>query len=148
MSQGTRCHQFAMYVVYESPLQMLCDNPSNYKKEPETMEFLSKVPVIWEDTRVLDARVSDYILLARKSKQHWYIGAMTDWDARDMDVDFSFLDDGNYSIKIWQDGINADKHASDYLMIEKEINNKTILPIHLAPGGGWVGKISPVNDTD
>ena len=78
VSMGTRCQQLAMYVVYESPLQMLCDNPTNYYREPECMEFLSKVPSVWEETKVLDAKIADYILLARKSGDDWYVGAMTD----------------------------------------------------------------------
>ena len=82
MSPGTRCHQLGMYVVFESPLQMLSDNPSNYYREPECMEFLEAVPTVWDDTKVLDAKVSDYILVARRSGDKWFVGAMTDWDPR------------------------------------------------------------------
>ena len=141
MSQGTRCHQLAMYVIYESPLQMLADSPSNYMKEKDAMDFLSPVPSIWDTTIVLDAKVSYYILMARKSGNKWYLGAMTDWDARDLKVDFGFLPDGNYTLEIWQDGINADRYASDYKRITKAVSKNTKLDIHLAPGGGWVGVI-------
>ncbi len=82
MSPGTRCHQLGMYVVFESPLQMLSDNPSNYYREPEAMEFLEAVPTVWDDTKVLDAKVSDYILVARRSGDKWFVGAMTDWTPR------------------------------------------------------------------
>ena len=94
MSQGTRCQQLAMYVVFESPLQMLADSPSNYLREPESLEFLSAVPTVWDETRVLDARLGEYILLARRHGKEWYVGAMTNWTARDLDLDLSFLGSG------------------------------------------------------
>ncbi len=141
MSQGTRCHQLAMYVIYESPLQMLADSPSNYMKEIDAMDFLTPVPTVWDTTLVLDAKVSDYILMARKTGNKWYLGAMTDWDARNLKVDFGFLPDDNYTLEIWQDGINADRYASDYKRITKAVSKNTKLDIHLAPGGGWVGVI-------
>lgn len=142
MSQGTRCHQLAMYINFESPLQMLADNPTHYYKEPECMEFLSKVPVMWDDTKVLDAKVSEYILTARRYGNNWYIGAMTNWTPRDLTVDFSFLPEGNYKLEIWQDGINADRDANDYKKVSQTINKNTKLDIHLAPGGGWAGILS------
>lgn len=139
MSQGTRCRQLAMYVVYESPLQMLADSPTNYLKEPECMEFLSKVPVVWDYTKVLDAKISKYVLLARKSGDKWYVGAMTDWQPRNLNIDFSFLDDGReYKATIYQDGINADRNANDFKMIKKTITKNDKLEIHMSPGGGWV----------
>lgn len=146
MSQGTRCHQLAMYVVFESPLQMLADNPSNYRREKECMEFLSAVPVTWDDLRVLDAKVSEYIILARKKENTWFLGAMTDWAAREMTIDFQFLDDGDYSLEIWQDGLNADKHAADFKKIRTTVNNKSKIAIHLASGGGWVAIASPIDN--
>ena len=85
MSLGTRCHQLAMYVVYESPLQMLADSPTNYLREPETMEFLRPVPTVWDETRVLDARIGDYVVVARRKGQDWFVGAMTDWTPRELD---------------------------------------------------------------
>ena len=112
MSQGTRCQQLAMYVVFESPLQMLADAPSNYLREPESLEFLSAVPTVWDETRVLDARVGEYILLARRHGKEWYVGAMTNWTARDLDVDLSFLGSGAYQADIYHDGSNADRVGS------------------------------------
>jgi alpha-glucosidase len=143
MSQGTRCQQLAMYVVYESPLQMLADNPSNYYREPECMEFLSKVPVVWDDTKVLDAKLSDYVLLARRSKDKWYIGAMTDWTAREMIIDFTFLGEGEYKITMYQDGINADRNGNDYKILKGKITRKDKHKIKLAPGGGFTAVIEP-----
>jgi len=139
MSQGTRCHQLAMYVVYESPLQMLADNPTHYYQEPECMEFLSPVPSVWDDTRVLEAKVSDYIVMARKNGDTWYLGAMTDWTARDFTIDFSFLDAGKYELILWKDGENAHRNATDYKKETLTVTDASKLSVHLAPGGGWVG---------
>lgn len=141
MSQGTRVHQLAMYVVYESPLQMLADSPSNYMKEPEIVSFLSKVPTTWDETIVLEAKVSDYVIIARKSGDDWYIGAMTDWTSRKFQIDLSFLDGGKYNAEIYQDGINADRYASDYKRVIKVISKNDKIDIDLAPGGGWVARI-------
>ncbi len=141
MALGTRCHQLAMYVLYDAPLQMLSDSPSNYLREPETMEFLGAVPTTWDDTRVLDARIAEYVLVARKNGPDWYVGAMTDWDQRDLDVDFSFLPEGNFTLDAYQDGINADRNASDYKKTNTQVNRTTKLKIHLAPGGGWAARI-------
>ena len=141
MSPGTRCHQLGMYVVFESPLQMLADNPTNYYREPECMEFLSNVPSVWDDTRVIDAKVSDYIAIARRSGDTWYIGAMTDWDARALEINLKFLEQGNYKMKIWKDGINADRNASDFAVEEMEITSASKVKIEMAPGGGWVAVI-------
>lgn len=140
-SMGTRCQQLAMYVVYESPLQMLADNPTNYYREPVCMEFLSKVPSVWDKTIVLDAKIADYVLLARQSRNDWYLGAMTDDKARDFVVDFSFLDKGTYTADIWQDGINADRNGNDFKKISVEVTKETKLNIHLAPGGGWAARV-------
>lgn len=145
MSQGTRCQQLAMYVVYESPLQMLADNPTNYYREPECMDFLSKAPVEWDDTKVLDAKVSDYVLLARKSKDRWFIGAMTDWTPRELIIDFSFLDEAaEYQIKIYQDGVNAEKNANDYKILTGKITKKDLHKIKLAPGGGFAAILEKI----
>jgi alpha-glucosidase len=143
MAMGTRCHQLAMYVVFESPLQMLSDSPSNYLREPEIMEFLDPVPTEWDDTRVLDARIADYVLLARRNGRDWYVGAMTDWTPRDLEVDLSFLPEGNFMMDAYQDGVNADRYASDYKKTTTPVSKTTKLKIHLAPGGGWAARIHP-----
>jgi len=143
MSLGTRCHQLAMYVIYESPLQMLADSPSNYLREPEMMEFLAPVPTEWDDTRVLNARIADYVLMARRNGADWYVGAMTDWTPRELEVDFSFLPEGNFQMEAFQDGVNADRYGSDYKMVKSQVNKTTKLAIQLAPGGGWAARIHP-----
>jgi len=141
MSLGTRCHQLAMYVVYESPLQMLADSPSNYLREPECMEFLAKVPTVWDETKVLDAKVADYVLVARKNGAEWYVGAMTDWTGRELTVDFSFLGKGRHTIDIYKDGINADRFGNDYKKETRKISARDKMKIKLAPGGGWAAII-------
>jgi len=143
MSLGTRCHQLAMYVVYESPLQMLADTPSNYLHEPEAMEFLAAVPTEWDDTKVLAAKIADYVVVARRSGRDWYVGAMTDWTPRSLDVDLSFLSEGTFTMEAYQDGVNADKFASDYKKTTVGVNQTTKLTIKLAPGGGWAARIHP-----
>ncbi len=137
MSMGTRCHQLAMYIVYESGLQMLADSPTHYYREEESAEFISEIPVTWDKTIVLDAKVADYVLVARKHGDNWYVGAMGDWTPRNLDLDLSFLDAGNYSVEIMQDGINADRNANDYKRIKTTKSNKDTIHINLAPGGGW-----------
>jgi alpha-glucosidase len=147
MSLGTRCQQLAMYVVYESPLQMLADSPTNYLREPETMEFLRTVPTVWDETRVLDGRIGDYVVVARRKGQDWYIGAMTDWTPRELDVDLSFLPENGSSHHSWvmgafADGADADRVPAHYVRSTRGVSKTTRLRIKLAPGGGWAAHIS------
>jgi len=143
MSMGTRCHQLAMYVVYESPLQMLADSPTHYLREPDAMRFLSAVPTVWDETTVLDAKMGDYVLVARRHGRDWYIGAMTDWTARELEVALSFLPDGNFQLESWQDGANAKTYGNDYRVAKSAVNKSTRLKLKLAEGGGWAARISP-----
>jgi alpha-glucosidase len=145
MSQGTRCQQLAMYVVYESPLQMLADSPSNYLREKECLDFLSRVPAVWDETKVLTAEVAKYILIARKSGVEWYLAAMTNWEARELTVDFSFLKGEALTLESYQDGINADRCGIDYKKTIRRISPQDKLKIKLAPGGGWAARIFPSN---
>jgi alpha-glucosidase len=143
MSQGTRCQQLAMYVVYESPLQMLADSPSNYRREPESLAFLAGVPTVWDETRVLSAALGESILLARRSGVVWYVGALTNWSPRDVDVPLSFLDAGAWEADVYRDGPNADRVAVDYVREKRAVNPSETLRIHLAPGGGLAIRIGP-----
>lgn len=143
MSLGTRCHQLAMYVVYEAPLQMLSDSPSNYLREPEAMEFLAAVPTEWDETKVLDARIADYVVVARRNGREWYIGAMTDWTPQELNIDLSFLPDGNFQMAAYEDGENADRMASDYKLVRSQVSKASKIKIKLAPGGGWAARIAP-----
>jgi alpha-glucosidase len=143
MALGTRCHQLAMYVVFESPLQMLADSPSNYLREPEAMEFLGPVPSVWDETRVLDGRIGEYVAIARRSGRNWYIGAMTNWTPRDIEIDLSFLPEGEFRMASYQDGVNADRMGSDYKQVQGAITRNTRLKVRLAAGGGWAARITP-----
>jgi alpha-glucosidase len=143
MAMGTRCHQLAMYVVFESPLQMLADSPSNYQREPEAMEFLSAVPSVWDETRVLDAKIAEYVVVARRKGSDWYIGAMTNWTSRDLEIDLSFLPAGSLRMENYQDGVNAVRMASDYKLVRSAVKADAKMKIHLAEGGGWAARIHP-----
>ena len=142
MSMGTRCHEMAKYVVFESPLQMLADNPTNYMKEPECLSFLSKIPVTWDDTKCINASISHYVTVARKHGNDWFLGSMTDFAPRSFDIPLNFLDEGQYSVTIFKDGINADRRAEDYASETFTVNSKSTLNLKLAAGGGYVCKIS------
>ncbi|MEZ5071056.1 MAG: glycoside hydrolase family 97 protein [Bacteroidales bacterium] len=134
---GTRCHEIAKYIVFESPLQMLCDSPSRYQKEKECTDFIVQIPQTWDETRVLEARVSDYLVIARRKGQDWFIGGMTDWDAREFNVALDFLEEGAYAVRILRDGSNADRFAEDYRLESRVLDRPEELNISMAPGGGF-----------
>jgi alpha-glucosidase len=141
-SQGTRCHEMAMYVIYESPLQMLCDNPAQYLREPECMEFLGPVPTVWDDSKVLDAKVGAYLYMARQSGKDWYLGGMTNEEKRSCELDLSFLDkDAAYLMTLFRDGVNADRCAEDYKRIVRRVTSEDKVKIDLAPGGGFAARL-------
>lgn len=141
MSYGTRCHQVAMYVVYEAPLQMLCESPTIYYKEQETVDFITEIPTVWDETVVLEGAVSDYIVVARRKGEDWYVGAMTDWTARSFPLELSFLGDGKYTMKAMKDGINASRNAMDYSIDESRVSKSSRITIDMSSGGGWAAII-------
>lgn len=141
MSQGTRCHQLALYVVLESPLNMLCDNPVDYRREAECTDFIAKIPTVWDETVALDGKVSEYVAIARRHGNEWYVGALTNWDARELTLDLSFLGEGNYTLELFKDGINADRAARDYKKEVVPVPADRKVKIKMAPGGGWAAKI-------
>ena len=138
MSQGTRCRQLAEYVIFESPFNMLCDSPSNYLKEDECTQFIANVPTTWDETIVLDGKVGEYLVIARRKDFRWYVGAITNWEERDIEIDLSVLP--NFSAKsgrIFRDGVNANRAARDYVSEQAQVwGNK--VKVHLAKGGGMV----------
>jgi alpha-glucosidase len=138
MSMGTRCHQAAMFVVYESPIQVFSGNPSQGLLEPGFMELIGNIPATWDTTIVIDGRVGDYIITARKKGDDWFVGAMTDWTARELSIDLSFLGEGGYKGTVCEDGINADRYPSDYILQTKALNRNSGLVMKMAPGGGYV----------
>ncbi len=146
MTQGTRAHQIALYVILESPLQMLADSPSNYYNNRASTKFISKIPVTWDETKVLEAKIGDYLLLARKNGETWYIGGVTDTNSRNFDVDLSFLGtNAKYQLEWIEDGVNSDKVAKDYKKGSKEVDSKSELKIQMNSGGGWIGILEKTN---
>ena len=137
MSQGTRCHQLGEYVIFESPLCMLCDGPSAYRKEPECLSYISRIPTVFDDTVGLDGEVGKYVVIARRSGDTWYVGGITNWDSRDYSLDLSFLGAGKWQAEIYRDGVNADRHATDFKHEFKSVAAGDKLDIHMAPGGGF-----------
>jgi alpha-glucosidase len=135
MCQGTRAHQLAMYAVFLSPLVMLSDYPESYDNNPG-MEFLEKVPTVWDETNVLNGEPAQYVTIARRKGDNWYLGAMTNWNARDLDIPLSFLGAGEYETQIFADGANADKDATSLAIWTKRVKAGDKLTLHLAPGGG------------
>ncbi len=140
MTQGTRSHQLAMYTIFEAPLQMLSDNPSIYQREQESTNFIAAIPTTFDATVALDGKVGDYVSIARKKGNTWYVGAMTNWNARELTVDLSFLGEGNYKATIFEDGINAGKDATDYTTKTITVTAKDKLTIKMASGGGWAAR--------
>lgn len=142
MGSGTRAYQMALFVVFESGLQMLADNPVYYYRERPCTEFISGVPVLWDETIVPDAKVGEYVVIARRSGDKWFIGAITNDKGRTIDVDLSFLPDNkNLHLTYFEDGINADRQAMDYKKGEMEVNKSTKLTLKLVRNGGWAGVI-------
>ena len=145
MSIGTRCHQLAMFLVYDSPLQIFSGNPSQGMKEPEFMELLGSIPTTWDETRILQGKVGEYILTARRKGNDWYAGALNNSNARDIKLAFDFLDSGNYKATVCKDGVNAHNYGADYDLSEKTVQRNDIINIHLAPGGGFLIRFTKIN---
>lgn len=145
MGQGTRAHAMALFVILSSPMEMLPDSPSDYYREKECTQFLSKIPVEWDETRLLDGKISRYTVLARRSGADWFVGAITNQNERTLEIPTSFLKQGNYHFEIIEDGLNANTRAEDYKRIEGIFTAGKLLKLKLAAGGGWVARISPEN---
>ena len=142
MSQGTRCRQLAQYVIFEAPFNMLCDNPSNYLAEPECTQFIAEIPTVWDETVALNGEISKYVTIARRTGNEWYLGSMTNWDSRTLDVDLSFLGDGNFKAEIFRDGVNAHRTAMDYRKETVDVSADRKMTLKMAPGGGFAMKIT------
>jgi len=142
IAQGTRMHQIAMFVVYDSPLQLFSGNLSDAYREPELMEFLGKFPTVWDETRIIEAQLGSYIVEARRSGNDWYIAAMNSWQPYDCVVALDFLKEGSYLVEKGADGINAAKNPQDFYLKKSEVTSNDKINIHLAPGGGFVARIT------
>ena len=135
VSQGTRCHQLGMYIIFESPFNMLCDSPLHYEQEKECTEFIAKIPTVWDETIALDGKVGEYIVMARRNGNKWYVGGLVGHDARTITVDLGFLGEGDWKVELFKDGVNAIRHAEDYARIEAPAGKA--LTVEVAPGGGF-----------
>ena len=141
VSMGTRCHQAACYVLHDSPFTMLCDAPTNYEREPEYTKFIAEIPVVWDETRVLQGEMGQYIVIARRLGDTWYVGGQTSWDARTVSLPLDFLAEGSHFVTLLTDGVNAGHNAEDY-RFDRQVHGKgDTLSIAMASGGGFVLRI-------
>jgi alpha-glucosidase len=141
MSPGTRCRQLAEYVIFFSPLNMLCDSPTAYMANDECTRLIAGFPTVWDDTRVLTGRVGEWIAIARRSGGTWYVGALTGWDARTLELDLDFLGEGEWSAEVFMDGVNAGKVGTDYRRKTMTVTADSKVPAPMAPGGGFLMRI-------
>lgn len=143
-AQGTRCHEMAMFVVFDQYLAMLCDSPEEYRKYPDLLGFLAAVPVCFDETRVLDAAAGDYAVVAKRRGNEWFVGGMTDWTARKIEIDGSFLDPGvTYTAEIFRDTFESNLYADRYETERIRMKADTRLTIRMASGGGFAIRIVP-----
>ncbi len=138
MAMGTRCNQLAMMIVYESAFQVLCDSPFQYRKSPQGLDLLKQIPTTWDETKFIAGEMANFIVVGRRAGKDWYIGSMTDWDEREIDISLDFLGEGKYTATVWKDGDDANKNPTSLSREELDVENSTTLKIKLAKGGGNV----------
>lgn len=144
MSQGTRCHQLALYMVLDSPLNMMCDSPTHYEREQECTDFIASVPTVWDETVVLSAKMGDHIVTARRKGSDWYVGGINGWEPRELEIDLSSLGIARGSeMVLFTDGVNAHRDGNDYRRAESAVDSTQPLKVRLAGGGGFAVRISP-----
>ena len=142
-SYGTRCRQMAMMALFESPLQMLCDSPTNYEKNSECFRFMAETPTVWKDTVALGGHPDSHVALAREAKDgSWFAAGMTNWDARNFALDTSFLGTGKWEMEIFRDADDADKNATRYVREKKTVKAGERIMVTMAPGGGFVARFT------
>lgn len=146
MSLGTRCRQLAEYLVFESPLVMLCDSPTKYRKEDVCTRYIASLPTVWDETRPLVGRIGEYVSIARRKGKSWYVGGLTDWTSRTLTLDLGMLGPGDYEVTLFRDGCNADRYAQDYAVETFRLEDSRQLTVTMAPGGGFAATITPVNE--
>jgi len=138
MSQGTRCHQLAMFVVYDSPLQIFSGNISQGLKEPEFMELLGSIPTTWDETKILQGKIGEFIVTARKKGEDWYIGGLNNGQPREITLQANFIDDGSYQAVLCKDGLNAHNYAADYDITKSQVQRGESIKINMTSGGGFM----------
>ncbi len=139
---GTRCHHLAMYVVYENPMPMVCDAPSTYEGQPG-FDFLTEVPTTWDETRFLQGEAGEYIVMARRKDKTWYLGGMTNWTPRKLEVPLKFLGPGDYAARLYVDGSMDEEQPNAIEVKNLGVKSGDMLPVALAPGGGFVAVLKP-----
>jgi alpha-glucosidase len=132
---GTRCHHLAMAVVYESYLQMLCDYPAAYENQLG-FEFLQQVPTIWDEMKVLNAQIGDFLTIARRKDSEWYIGTMNDWSPRSLEIKLDFLPAGKFVAMIYEDNVETEKDSNQLTKRSQVFTNQDVIKVNLASGGG------------
>lgn len=145
MGQGTRAHAMALFVILNSPMTMLPDSPSDYYREQECTDFLANIPLEWDETRLLEGKIGQYTILGRRAGDSWFVGAITDWEARSFTLNTDFLNAGKYQVDIINDGINADTRAEDYKRSTITVRQGDNIEINMVSGGGWVARFIPTN---
>jgi len=143
MVMGTRAHQLAMYAVYEAPFQMVSDHPKAYQDQP-AFEFIQRVPATWDETRVLNGEPGEYVTIARRRGNEWFLGSLTNWTPRQLDLTLSFLGDGRYTAEIYQDAEDADRYPKNVRVLKETVDRNSHLKAPLAPGGGYAVRFVPV----
>lgn len=144
IAQGTRMHQAAMFVIYDSPLQLFSGNLSDAMGEPEFMEFLGAIPTVWDETQIIAAKLGEFAVILRRSGNEWFLAAMNDWTPAEFSIPLEFLEKGEYCAEIAEDGINASRNPHDYRISTEYFSSRDILPVRLAPGGGYVARFRPI----
>ncbi len=145
MGQGTRAHAISLFVILSSPMTMLPDSPSDYYSEDECTGFISKIPLEWDEMKVLQSKIGEHTVLARRKGKIWYVAAITNWKNKKLDIDLNFLENKKYKLEFIEDGPNANKRAEDYVLKEEIVTNSETLNINMASGGGWIGKLSLID---
>lgn len=141
---GSRAHSISLAVLFESPLTMLPDSPADYLVEDECTRFLGNIPVVWDETKVINAKIGEYVVLARRSGKDWFLAAITNWDRRNLSVKLDFLSDGEYNLECIKDGVNTGARAIDYMKETSVVKSGDVVKMDMATGGGWIGKLSRV----
>jgi alpha-glucosidase len=137
MSQGTRAHQVATYIVFDMPVSVLCDSPTNYIREGETTTFINSIPAVFDSTFVCMSEFGKYLVTGRRKGDNYYLGGFNDWDARSLELSLSFLPDGEYVAQIYKDGLNVDRVAEDYKLTEQTVTAADKLNIQMGACGGF-----------
>lgn len=141
MTGGTRSYHMATYIVFESGIQMLSDSPTRYYAEEPCTRFITSVPVTWDETRVIDAKAGEYILVAKRKGTKWYIGAITGKDSQTLTLPLDFLGSGKHQLTYFEDGPNSDRQAMEYRQRQSTVDASTTMTLHLVRNGGWCGVV-------